>query len=41
MSGKTIYNYLRFPMKGELKKLALSGLREKAAEGWRSGGKAG
>jgi len=29
VSGKTIYNYLHFHMKGELKKLALQKLRQK------------
>jgi IS30 family transposase len=29
MSGKTIYNYVRFHMKGELKKLALEDLRRR------------
>ena len=29
MSGKTIYNYVQFHMKGELKKLALADLRQR------------
>ena len=29
MSGKTIYNYIKFHMRGELKKLALSDLRQR------------
>jgi IS30 family transposase len=29
MSGKTIYNYVQFHMKGELKKLALEDLRQR------------
>jgi len=37
MSGKTIYNYLRFHMKGELKKLALSELRQKGKKRRKSG----
>ncbi len=28
MSGKTIYNYIQFHMRGELKKLALKDLRQ-------------
>jgi IS30 family transposase len=37
MSGKTIYNYPRFHMKGELKKLALSGLRQKGKKRRKAG----
>ncbi|GMO43422.1 MAG: hypothetical protein Pg6C_05040 [Treponemataceae bacterium] len=40
MSAGTIYNYIRFHMKGELKKLALSGLRLKGKKRRKGGEKA-